>query len=252
MGDLEQILDADEANYKEAIRIIGDSATILQDVANLYSLLSDFIKEYGHPRDEIIAALQFLLACRYQLNLGAITALRGHLTDSFSYIRKAIEFCAFANRINNEPRLALIWLSAGDEEKSYKIYRSEFSQKKIFPKNNQKLKVLYDRFDQCSKSIHPSLFSLARHIKVEKTNDLLTINFRVAELLENDLSEPIRTILWIVDIHFKILEVFEEILKEIVDCDRKRWEVWRNGLEAKIEIHKERWKAIILEKRLNS
>lgn len=248
LKDIGKIRAADEANFKTAILIIGDSATLLQDLVNLYNMLAEMIKKYGPVHDEIIAGMQFLLACRYQLNLSALSALRGHLTDSFFFVRKAIEFCAFAQRIKEVPELGMVWLNAGDEEKSYKIYRAQFSQKKIFPENNRKLRMLYERYDHCSKLIHPSLFALARHIKIIRTEDELNIKFRAVELSESDPSEPIRTLLWIIDTNFIILKVFEEIFGDIIASEQKRWEVWINGLEAKIAVHKEKWKPIILDR----
>ena len=198
------------------------------------------------PRDEIVTSSQFLLACRYQLVVGAITSLRGHLSDSHMYTRKAIEFSAFAARVKKHPHLAMVWLKADAKDaESYGKYREKFSPGKLFPADHAVLKELYDRYDHCSKVSHPSLYSICRHIETERTATDFNIRFNYCELKNNDLSEPAQTFLWIVDTHFGILQVFEEVLADVIAHDRKKWEVQRNAVDGKVAVHKEKWKPVI-------
>lgn len=99
----------------------------------------------------------------------------------------------------------------------YKEYRREFSSKNIFPKDNPKLRELYNRYDICSKLSHPSLYSFTRQIDSKTSDRDIRIEFKCFQLSVEDMSEPARTFLWIVSTHFLILRVFEEILDEAIN-----------------------------------
>ena len=129
------------------------------------------------PRDELVCAGQFLLGCRYQLRLGALAALRGHLNDSFMFSRKAIELCAFAARVKKHPHLGMVWLCAADSEAAYDKYWGKFPPGKLFPEDHQILGNLGDRYGDCSKLMHPSVYSLAGHIETERTATQVTFRF---------------------------------------------------------------------------
>jgi hypothetical protein len=151
--------------------------------------------------------------------LGGLTCLRGHLSDSLYYLRKAIELCAFAALIKRDPSLAQIWFDAVDDDESYKIYRSEFTQKGLYPNDHILLSLLYERFDFCSKIIHSSTYSIARRFKMEQTEAQITLSLNYFELKNGDRSEPITTLLYILDTHFIILRVFEEVFPEVISQD---------------------------------
>lgn len=247
MDEIDRVREGEEANYKFARQAVGDSASLIQDLVDLYGLLGDLVRASGLPPDDgVVAASQFLLACRYQLTIGALTALRGHINDSFYFTRKAIELCAFAVRVDKHPHLAMVWLQAGRSGNSYERYRKKFSPGKLFPSDHELLGTLYDRYDHCSKFVHPSAYSLAGHIEVERSTDHIDFKFNYFQLQDRAPSEPIRTILWIVDTHFGILRVFQDILKEAIAHDQAKWEIRRNAVDAKIGLHKSRWKSVIM------
>jgi len=247
LEEIDKVRELEEANYQTARRVLGDSISLVEDLINLYKLLSAMVKESGvEPRDEIVAGSQFLLACRYQLVLGALALLRGHLTDSHMYTRKAIEFCAFAARVKKHPHLAMVWLDAVTDDAAYGKYREKFSPGKLFPEDHAMLGKLWDRYDFCSKSSHPSPYSIARHLETKKTIDAFNIRFNYIELKDNDLSEPTRTLLWTVDAHFGVLRVFEEVFTDVIAYDRKKWEIQQNAVDGKLAVHKEKWKSVIM------
>lgn len=247
MEKIDQIREAEEGNYQVARRVLGDSVSLVEDLLGLYKLIGQMTKESGvEPRDEIVCALTFLLACHYQLTIGSLTLLRGYLTDSFFYLRKAIELCAFAVRVKRHPHLGMEWLRAGDDDASYESYSKKFSGSKIFPDDHPLLKQLEKRYDDCSKQIHSSIYALARHCMPEGGEKEFRINFNYFELKDNDPSEPIRTLLYVIDTHFGILRVFEEVLSDVIKHDPKKWEIRRNAVDGKIGVHKEKWKKVIL------
>ncbi len=246
MDDLEIVREGEEGNYQETRRGLGDAVSLVQDVVDLYGVLGELLK--GSPTevpDEIVVASQFVLAARYQLTIGALTLLRGHLTDSFSYARQAIELCAFAARVKRNADLAMVWLNAGDSDAAYKEYRKKFSPGELFPEDDAILRELRERYDFCSKQFHPSLYSLARRIETEQIDEGFKINFGYFEL---DREEPICTLLWTLDTHFRILGVFEDVYSEIIAYDRARWDVRRNAVEGKLLGQKAKWKAVCLGK----
>ncbi len=247
MSDIEKLRIADQNNFEVAWRSMGDSGTLVEDLVELYAYLGDLVKRSGVvPSDEIVAGSMFLLACRYQLVVGAITAVRGHLNDSGYFTRKAIELCAFAVRIKNDPTLAMKWLTAWKDGSSYKEFRKEFRSKKLFPMGHELLRQLYDRYDFWSKMVHPSVFSFGGHVEATRGQDVFELEYSYSQLRDADPSEPIRTFLSIVDTHFGILRVFEEILSDVITFDKAGWEVRRNAVDAKLAVHKHKWREVLL------
>lgn len=139
----------------------------------------------------------------------------------------------------------MVWLCAGRDDAAYKMYRKKFRTETLFPKDHPLLQELWNRYDYCSKLSHPSIYSICKHIKVEATDNEVNIRFNYFELENKDPSEPIRTFLWTIDTHFGIIRVFEEVLHDVLAQDRMKWEIRRNAVDAKLGIHKMKWKNII-------
>jgi len=244
MDEIEQVHEIDEANYELSKRLLGDSFSIVQNLLDLYSELGRLIEgTLVKPPNELVIAVQFVLACRYQLTLGALTAFRGHLTDSSAYTRKAIELCGFAWGVKQDPDLASLWINAGDTEAAYSAYENKFRTGKLFPKGHHVLRELRNRYDVCSKLSHPSIYSLSRHIQADPSAATIRLNY--SELKPQDPSEPIRTLLVIVDTHFGILRIFEEIFSDLIAHDRSTWEIRRNAVDAQIGLHRSKWRSVI-------
>jgi hypothetical protein len=114
--ELDSIRQSEDANYQTSKRVLGDSVELVEDLLGLYRKLSEMIRvsRLG-PRDDLVCAGQFLLGCRYQLTLGALAAMRGHLNDSFMFSRRAIELCAFAARVKKHRYLSMVWINAGQD-----------------------------------------------------------------------------------------------------------------------------------------
>ena len=108
------------------------------------------------------------------------------------------------------------------------------------------LKQLQERYDDCSKQSHGSVYALARHCQPEEDKKEFRISFNYFELKNNDLSEPIRTLLYVIDTHFGILRVFENVLSDVISHDQKKWEIQMNYVDAKIGVQKSKWKKVVL------
>jgi len=246
MSEIENIHDAEEDNYRIALKILGDTSSLHEELVELYQVLRGIsVKSKIAARDEIVTGLHLLVACQYQLTIGCLAALRCHLTDSFRSSRMAIELAAFAARIKRHPHLALVWLNAGDNDQAYEDYRKKFSGGKLFPDDDELLKQLGDRYAFSSKLGHPSVYSMASHTKITKTDSGLSIQFDYFQVKKNDPTEPTQTFLWTIQTHFMILRVFEDVLADALAYDRAVWELRRNQFEAKFLLHLAKWKKVL-------
>jgi hypothetical protein len=244
VGELDSVRKGEENNYGVVCSHMGDSISLIEDLIGLYELMASMVETSGvPPRDEVFAPCQFLLMDRYNLTLGALAAMRGHISDSFYFCRKAIEACAFAARIKRSPKLATDWMRAVADDSSYEKFREKFSVGKLFPQGHPLLAVLKGRYSLCCKMTHPSIISFGGHLDVQQGQSLSRVKFDYFQLDDRDPSEPIRTVLFIADTHLGILRIFEEILAPVVNHDRKKWEINLNAVDAKIGAHKNKWKA---------
>jgi hypothetical protein len=244
--ELDTLRTGEEHNYGVACSQMGDSVSLIEDLIGLYELMASMVGTSGvPPKDEIVAPSQFLLMDRYNLTLGALSAVRGHINDSFYFCRKAIEACAFAARVKRSPKLATDWLRAVEDDSSYENFRERFSAGKLFPQGHPLLAILKGRYSLCCKMTHPSIISFGGHLDVQTKQPLFRLKFDYFQLNDNDQSEPIRTLLFIADTHSVIIRIFEEILAPVVNHDRKKWEININAVRSKIEAHKNKWKATI-------
>ena len=164
MTELEDVYESADKNYRESLRLLGDSIALTQDFVDLYQRISDIAA--GSPlalKDEHVMGVKFLMAARCYLVTGMADCLRCHLTDTAGKTRMAIEQAAFAARVKRHPHLAKFWLDAGEDETAYDEYRDRF--RKLFPDDHALLKVLGERYDLCAKQTHPSIYSFAGRSK---------------------------------------------------------------------------------------
>jgi hypothetical protein len=246
VSELDSVRRGEDNNYEVAFSQMGDSVSVIEDLIGLYELLASMVQTSGlPPTDDIVAPGQFLLMCRYNLTLATLTAMRGHINDSFYFSRKAIEACAFAARVKRSPKSATDWIRAVEDASSYEKFREQFGAGKLFPQGHPLFAVLKGRYSLCCKMTHPSIISFGRHLVVQKGQSHVRMNFDYFQLDNDDPSEPIRTILFIADTHFGILRIFEEVLAPVVNHDRKKWEVNMNAVDAKVALQKNKWKQTV-------
>lgn len=246
MEEIDLLRQAEETNYAASRERLRDTAELTQETVNVYQVLFDLVGSSGiKPRDEIVAGGMFLGACRYQLVVGSLMALRGHGNDSHFFTRRAVELCAFAYRIKNDPQLAMDWLQAWRDAASYKQFRKDFSTKELFPTSHPLLNNLYKRYDLSSKLVHSSIYGFGRNIQTTVQSGWWQITFSYCELNDQDLSEPAGTLLYIVDTHFGILRVFEEVLADVIIHNKDAWQNARNALDSKLGYQKAKWKSVL-------
>jgi hypothetical protein len=242
MDEIAKLVQMETQNYEVSRERLGDAAELVQDLVELYQTIGDFVTSSAvKPRDEIVAGGMFLYSCRYQLVLAALNIMRGHLNDSYFFTRKAIELCAFANRVKGDPPLAMKWLQAWRTQASYKEFRKGFATRDLFPSDHPLLAKLFVRYDLCSKLIHSSVYSLSGQMQTEHKEDLFEMTFSYSQLDDSHTSEPIGSWLSMADAHFGILQVFEQVLEEVVAHDKTKWDIRRNAFDGKLTFQKAKW-----------
>jgi hypothetical protein len=245
--ELSEIQKMEDEQYALSVKWLGETADLPEDLVQLYRALVEMTTvSKVAARDDVIAGLHFMLAGQYHLTIGCLAALRGHLTDSVRSTRIVLEQAAFAARVKRHPHLAMIWLNAAQSDEAYAEYREKFATGKIFPDDHALLKELGARYDHASKLSHPSVYSMAGQTRSKMSEkDGFKLDFHYFELKDKDPSEPVRTFLWIVDTHFQVIRLYEEVLAEAIAHDRKAWDVRFNSADARLAVHKHKWKDVI-------
>ena len=226
MEEIDHFREIEDNNYNHSKEFLGDSTSLVQNLLELYKVLDELLAESitlsgSEPTDEQSAVSTFLTASGHYLVIAALAMLRGHLTDSFSILRKSIEFSAFAARVKKHPPLAKVWLDATGGDALYNSYQEKFSGRKLFPNNNALLVELQKKHDDCSKRSHGSIYSFKNRVNREKNTDAVFSHF---ELRNEDPSSLIRALLYAVESHLLILKVFQEALQ--VECAHGLLPVW--------------------------
>ncbi len=247
--ELDEIREAEEANYQTSLKVLGDSVSLVQDLLDLHKVIATTA-----PKTKLIlkagyyVTLHFILAARYHLTIGSLAALRAHITDALRSGRMAIEVAAFAARVTTYPDLAMAWIEAGDSDETYDRYTRIFSSGRIFPEEHAVLRELGRRFDTTSKLSHPSIYALAEHVRIVRTDSGVEVKFHYFPVDKDERGEPARTFFWTIDTHFGVLRIFVEMLAKALESEHKAIDVRMNGIEAKLTLHKNRWREAILRK----
>lgn len=247
--EIERVRQLDDENYQASGGGLGDSATLVQDLVDLYQFLGDLVRAAAAPAavpERIVAAVQFTLGCRYHLVMGALTLLRGHRGDSASHTRRAMELCAFAARVRAEPGLLEVWARAADSDEAFAAYRREFRTRDLFPRDDPILGRLYERYDLASKQSHPSVYSLAGHIQFVREEGAATeVRFQYYDVSPDNPGAFVGTYLFLLDTHLQIFRVLEAVFADEIAHDRRTWDLRRNAVDAKLRVHKERWRPLV-------
>ncbi|MFZ5447862.1 MAG: hypothetical protein ACOZFS_04405 [Thermodesulfobacteriota bacterium] len=243
--EIEEVRKTEDKNYLESRKLLGETVSLIHDLINLYDLIGEIIEDSKiKAKKESVAAFKFMLACRYYLMIGTLACLRGHLTDSFSFTRNAIEVSGYAFKVKKHPHLTKILIDAANHNESYLIFNQKYKIGKTFAIKNDILQRLYKCYEYCFKSIHPSIYSFDKRVTFHRIEESIIINisFDNFELKNNYPSDLIRTFLWIIHTHFTIIELFEEIFKNVIKTSEIKWDFNSNSVKEKIQFHKTKWK----------
>ncbi|MBM3569206.1 MAG: hypothetical protein FJX46_10700 [Alphaproteobacteria bacterium] len=246
MDELDVVRRAEDANYLHSRKLLAEASALVQEFVGLYAGLGDMIRRRVKGRTLVaVMAAQALMGCRTDLVLGALAALRGHINDSFFYSRRAIEFCAFASAVSREPKLIDIWKDAGRDRPAYNKYLRTFRSEKLFPEGHRFLKDLQSRFDTASKYAHPSPYAFAGRVATDSRDIELSLTFDYFQVGDQDPSEPVRTMLWLLNTHLMVIFVFEEFLGDAPGKDKDAWVKRREAAIALLTQQQKTWAKVI-------
>lgn len=251
---IETIRQMDEQNYLAVRQRLGETASLLEDVGDCYSLTLAAL-ENANPRPDkalFMATVHFILETQRQLVVAGITMMCGHLSESFSATRRAIEICGHTDYMHRHPELVPVWRDSWQDEAKRKEYRKHFGNfRAIMSRHDTVLDDLYERFAYCSNRAHPSWQSMAGRFSTITQDDRATLRLGYFEISQADESEPARTLLWTVQTHRKILDVFARRLADDLDSVRTEWDDALQRVNDKFFAHRQHW-APILEIRDNT
>jgi hypothetical protein len=239
-------IEAEDRNFEVTTRALGDTTALVRDFQELYKSLAGFvlIPDGGaatEPAKVALIALHLLMQSRSHLLVGSITLLRGYRRNSLMFLRGAIESCAFAAHIRRRPGLVDVWLNAGDGKDAYNTYKNHF--KKLFPKDDPLLQELYERYDRCSQVIHSSLYSMAGHFSYPNDDGRMNLRFSLFDL-PGDHS-IVSSLYFALNTHLRILKKYEEVLAGEIKANATVWQLRLNSVEAKMDVHREKWKTVV-------
>ena len=249
-SDFQSLIDAENANFVATTTILGKTVESVQDFQDLYQSLADFIRISGNgitPEQKKVAfcTLHLLMKCRGDLLLGGLNLVRGYQGDSLRFLRAAIEACAFAAKIKRHPPFADVWLNAVDSDTDYKTFKEKF--KRLFPPDDAGLQELRECYDHCSQMIHNSVYAMSGHFSHRRDGTSQHVRFNVFDLPDGPLVGA--ALYFTLDAHKRILKKFAEVLAGNIRVDRQVWAIRYNSVEAKLDVHRERWKAVIPDPR---
>lgn len=244
------LLDAESQQITATRSTLDKTSDLIEDYHHLYHGLTRIVKLPGDEtapelKKAALLVLHLLMNCRYLFTMGILTLLRGHSSDSFLYLRRAVEACAFAARIRQHPHLAQVWLDAADSDKAYKAYHEKF--KKLFPQDDALLADLGERYDRCSKMMHNTLYSVAARFSYDNSSGAETIRLSFFDPISED--SLICRFYFALDSHSRILRVFTRILANEVKDGVPEWELRFNSVQAKLDHHRELWKPVVPDPR---
>jgi hypothetical protein len=204
------------------------------------------------PQQSVL--LQAIITCKHQFVLGMLTLLRGHLGDSFSYLRKALEFTLFAASVLEREGTAFKWLNAGHSQDDWDQYHKEFKIHNMTHLNPDRrrqywtnladdlpmLNLIIEAYAESSRRLHATVLAAGPEIQ----NGRLVYYDAYVDYLAYEeprrLVEPYFFMLWK---HLEILEVQSRVLlkRSGIVFDEKQWLAAFDPIEENIFSSLEQW-----------
>lgn len=148
---------------------------VFQSVLNFLASKVDSMKMDPYQEKAFFNCLQCV---QYELMHSMLTAMRGHISDSTKYSRRAIESTAFACEVFRRPKHAKIFLElcVGETDEEQKANEKAYTDNfKAFQKVEGNRKFLGDdlvaRYEEQCLFVHPSYLSLNMQASDKQTVD---------------------------------------------------------------------------------
>lgn len=179
---IDAIRQMDEGGYFLVANYVASIAGGVDELWDVFQSVLEFLASKANsmkldPYQEK-AFFNCLQCVQYELIHSMLTAMRGHISDSTKYSRRAIESAAFACEVFRRPKHARIFLElgVGETEEEQKKHEEEYVENfKAFRKVERNRKYLGDdlvaRYEEQCLFVHPSYLSLNMQASDMKTVD---------------------------------------------------------------------------------
>ncbi len=242
-----KLADEERKNLEAALKLLGETYHLVTELEALYDSLPYLCRlpDDVDKNDATFAAGlngHLVFMCRRQLTLGTLTLLRGYRGDHQYHLRKAIESCAFAARMEKHPHLARVWMAAGGDENAFDKFRDKFV--KLFPPGDPLLAELGNHYDACAKATHPSVYGVAPYFAAHYRLEPDTAGLEVFDVR----TEPVLVGAFFVSaaVYLIIIRIFERLLKRYAGGRLAQWAIRLGELEKKYIAEHEKWKPLIV------
>ncbi|TKJ33383.1 hypothetical protein CEE39_03950 [bacterium (candidate division B38) B3_B38] len=244
--EIDKIYEMEAQGYKETKQNLSYAIPLILDIFNLYDSLSTIQGFY--PIDEkidkeliakqIAANQALLLYCKHRFIAACFATLRGHCSDSLIILRIAIEYCLVAYKIKRYPNLADVWREAYESGQPSNEYKKHFFNiRDLLPSSHPITDELYKRYKDCSTMAHANIISMAPKMENQIHEELCLLKIDYFEYQQLGFIKLTRCFFYIIDNQIGILQIFDEIFKEVIDYDRNKWLINLNQVNNKISIH---------------
>lgn len=179
---IDAIRQMDEGGYFLVANYVASIAGGVDELWDVFQSVLDFLASKVDsmkldPYQEK-AFFNCLQCVQYELIHSMLTAMRGHISDSTKYSRRAIESAAFACEVFRRPKHAKIFLELcdGETDEEQKANEKEYTDNfKAFQKVEGNRKYLGNdlvaRYEEQCLFVHPSYLSLNMQASDKQTVD---------------------------------------------------------------------------------
>jgi hypothetical protein len=171
-GYIEKLNKMEEENFQKNRAKYPQEFILLEDCEKIYRLLiNGGIDLRKAPKeDQHLWESQVVITdIPNELCLATLSLFREHLDDSHYHLRKALELCGLAYLMSRSPTDAEKWKRAADDDETYKEFKNAFTTRRLFPKQDEGMHLLYEQYDSSSKYLHSSVFSVHSHLRTRGT-----------------------------------------------------------------------------------
>ena len=237
--------EQEERNYQGLKRVLGESFELIHDLLALYDVffklsLKPVVKlEDAHQIPALLHSLQWM---KHEAIAGTMTLMRGHITDSSNFSRRALEICAFIVRMYRDEEAAKRWMEAGTSNKARERYVSAFPAWKLVKELlTPELVKMYE--DDCL-DVHPSFFAVTKRASLD---DDRTHRFSYFDLDGNDGHQTflVMNFFNICICHGKIMEFLTTVFYPSGHFDSEKWLAVYVPFVQKFQALRELWRPII-------
>jgi len=239
---LDDLIASDARYYQASVARLGETAGIVDDINSAYDRLIDLIGQSTTADPAPLATyFHLLMAGRYDFNMAAASALRGQLTLSLQILRRGIDTAATAWLIYRKPALVGVWNKAASDREAFAQWKTAARTPDLFPKDDTVVWPLYERYEFCSRMVHASLVSVGRRHTIARKDGQVQMRAYYGEITDEDKTEPVRSLLYLVQTYTMILSVFTQIYEQHIGENRPSWDVRLNAIRARGLFEFERW-----------